>query len=275
MPGVTDTILRKICSSDVFVWDATIIATRPRPSPNANVLFELGFAVAVLGWGRIIGVMNDGTGFGPDALPFDVRHRRWPVRYKLTRWSSSTTRKAAKKSLEGVLAEAIETALKEPRGGALRADIDLLAARRLWTVISSNWLRNWHEGRMSLIQYEERRFLDVFNGYIRMAELPECSFSDERLAGLHRGLLAAVHKYLSVVAIQMVPDRDGTGDFVVSIKAHSSSGFIEGYDAKYEKQCLAVENAANSLWTEWLKYSAEIAARFPEVIDSPQAQPPG
>ena len=57
-PNISETILEKIVAADIFVWDASITTTTDRPSPNPNVLFELGFAVAALGWNRIIGVMN-------------------------------------------------------------------------------------------------------------------------------------------------------------------------------------------------------------------------
>jgi hypothetical protein len=46
-----------------------------RPSPNPNVLVELGYALRALGEERVILVMN--TAFGkPEALPFDLRRKR-------------------------------------------------------------------------------------------------------------------------------------------------------------------------------------------------------
>lgn len=65
------------CNAHVFVCDVSIINARStnRPTPNPNVLIELGYAIKVLGWHRIIMVMN--TAFAPvEQLPFDLRLKR-------------------------------------------------------------------------------------------------------------------------------------------------------------------------------------------------------
>src|SRR5262249_32772453 len=49
--------------------------SKVRRTPNPNVLLELGFAIAHLGWDRIVLVQNTEFG-GPDELPFDLRGRR-------------------------------------------------------------------------------------------------------------------------------------------------------------------------------------------------------
>ena len=82
-PKIAETILAKIRSSDIFVWDATLVYTKPRPSPNPNVLLELGYAFALLGEGRMIGVMNTADRSGPSDLPFDLTHRRCLSRTRL------------------------------------------------------------------------------------------------------------------------------------------------------------------------------------------------
>jgi hypothetical protein len=76
-PAISDTILQKIGRADVFVPDVSIVMSGGpgRWSPNPNVIMELGYAVAELGWDRIVMVMN--TAFGEVAqLPFDLRGRR-------------------------------------------------------------------------------------------------------------------------------------------------------------------------------------------------------
>lgn len=76
-PSIVDSITGKIAKSDVFVCDISIInaASEGRSTPNPNVLYELGFASAILGWDRIIMIQNTAFG-GPDKLPFDLRGRR-------------------------------------------------------------------------------------------------------------------------------------------------------------------------------------------------------
>lgn len=78
-PNIQQTILRKIESANIFVADISIINksvfNRKRRTPNPNVLFELGFAVKVLGWERIICVFNEDYGEVND-LPFDIKQHR-------------------------------------------------------------------------------------------------------------------------------------------------------------------------------------------------------
>lgn len=76
-PSIVESITGKIAKSDIFVCDISIInlSSTGRPTPNPNVLYELGFASALLGWERIIMIQN--TAFGNiEKLPFDLRGRR-------------------------------------------------------------------------------------------------------------------------------------------------------------------------------------------------------
>jgi hypothetical protein len=76
-PDIVATIFEKIESCSLFVCDVSIInkGATGRPTPNPNVLIELGFAVKTLGWNRVICVFNEATGSISD-LPFDLRQRR-------------------------------------------------------------------------------------------------------------------------------------------------------------------------------------------------------
>ena len=98
-PPVADTILHKIGACSAFVADLTLIpAHDARPSPNPNVLIEYGYALRSLGDRRIVAAMN--TCFGePEQLPFDIQHRRWPIRYALPPDADRSTRREAKDRL--------------------------------------------------------------------------------------------------------------------------------------------------------------------------------
>lgn len=77
-PNIPAMILSKITTADVFVCDITTInATQSsRKMPNPNVVFELGYAIAQVGWERAILLFNKEFGAFPDDLPFDFdRHR--------------------------------------------------------------------------------------------------------------------------------------------------------------------------------------------------------
>lgn len=81
-PHIRDTILNKIRNADIFVADATAIFNSnlnqdglPKFHSNSNVMMELGYAIAYLGWEWIILVCN--TAYGAiENLPFDVRGHR-------------------------------------------------------------------------------------------------------------------------------------------------------------------------------------------------------
>ena len=79
-PNIPHSIFNKIQKASVFVCDVTTINRDAkkdiRRSANPNVLVELGYAIALLGWERIILLFNETYGTFPDDLPFDFdRHR--------------------------------------------------------------------------------------------------------------------------------------------------------------------------------------------------------
>lgn len=83
-PNIPAEILRKIDTADVFVADVSCInfgqVDESKKTPNPNVVFELGYAVAILGWQRVILLVNEVHG-PVSTLPFDFdRHRASPFR---------------------------------------------------------------------------------------------------------------------------------------------------------------------------------------------------
>lgn len=102
---IAATIFEKISQSQIFICDTTIVTMpdAPDPSPNPNVMIELGFAAARLGWGKIICVVN--TAFGNiDQMPFDLRHRRL-LTYHLPETNTEKTdqRKQLAEKIEGAI----------------------------------------------------------------------------------------------------------------------------------------------------------------------------
>lgn len=107
-PAIADSILQKIEQCDIFVADVTIVVKDDEhESPNPNVMLELGYAVKCLTWDRIILVMNKSLG-SPESLPFDLRHRRWPLSYEL---ESGQQKEPVRGELVGGLKGAIEAIL--------------------------------------------------------------------------------------------------------------------------------------------------------------------
>lgn|GEM_PF-5216912 len=110
-PNISQSVLDKIKVCDAFVADISIVtgdkSAGKRLSPNPNVLIELGYAVALLGWEKIILVCNAEYGDGED-LPFDIRqHRR--ISYSLKQQDEKTpTRKQITSQLKAHLSVLLE-----------------------------------------------------------------------------------------------------------------------------------------------------------------------
>lgn len=104
-------IFDKISQSDIFVCDITTINgdanERYRRVPNPNVLIELGYAVSILGWKRIILLFNSHYGTFPNDLPFDID------RHRTTKFCIVDKKdKAGKNSLSKLLETAIDAIIK-------------------------------------------------------------------------------------------------------------------------------------------------------------------
>ena len=113
-PPVADTIFRKIEECAVFIPDLTFCGQTDggRPIPNANVLIEHGWALAKLGRERIVAVMNDAYGEPTEAaLPFHLRHTRWPHRFTLTPDADKDERNRVRQELARHFERAIAEAL--------------------------------------------------------------------------------------------------------------------------------------------------------------------
>ena len=70
--------MKKINKSQIFIADVSIInykSEHDKKTPNPNVLFELGYAIALLGEKNTICVFNSESGNIQD-LPFDIRGLR-------------------------------------------------------------------------------------------------------------------------------------------------------------------------------------------------------
>jgi hypothetical protein len=108
-PSISESIFAKITLADIFVADVSIINTgnKSRLTPNPNVLIELGYAVAQLGWDRVILVQNTAYG-SPENLPFDLRGRR-VVPYSFR--NETNNRSEVRALLQGRLEHALKTAM--------------------------------------------------------------------------------------------------------------------------------------------------------------------
>ncbi|MBB5503179.1 hypothetical protein [Paraburkholderia sp. MM5384-R2] len=116
---IVSTIFRKIDDCQIFVADITPIAeitagTATKKIPNPNVMLELGYAIREAGPQRVITVANLAFGGKPEELPFDLRHRRGAITYRLDSAKDPTIEKI-RKNLVKQLVAALTTNLAAPR----------------------------------------------------------------------------------------------------------------------------------------------------------------
>lgn len=116
-PAIAETIFKKIQSSDVIVADVTIVGktTNGKKLINSNVAYELGYAHGTHSDHVLLNVMN--LYFGdPDELPFDLRHRRWPLTFNLNPSADIEQRSSAKRDLEKQLASILRQYIEHLEG---------------------------------------------------------------------------------------------------------------------------------------------------------------
>ncbi len=121
-PNIVAAIFEKIGRADVFVADVSFITPLVydgRPTPNPNVLIELGYAANRHGWNRILCVFNAATGRVED-LPFDIRQHSITC-YSLTEGHDKSE---ARKMLVAQLRDKIRLILTTPDAAEAKARKD-------------------------------------------------------------------------------------------------------------------------------------------------------
>lgn len=106
-PDISSSIFDKIGKASAVVCDVSLVNREGKPSPNPNVMVELGYAVGVLGWEKVLMVMN--SAYSPiEDLPFDIRQHT-VITYKLE--INDVEKETTKKQLRGQLKSAISSCL--------------------------------------------------------------------------------------------------------------------------------------------------------------------
>lgn len=118
-PAIADAILTKIRSAEAFVADLTFVddnlnadTADDRRTPNSNVMLEYGYALHALSEARIIGLLNEAFGH-PRDLPFDLAHRRWPIRFNLPDNASPGERASEHKRIAPILRDALRSIISQ------------------------------------------------------------------------------------------------------------------------------------------------------------------
>lgn len=201
-PKIADAIIAKISAADVFVADISVINSTSRKfrhTPNPNVLYELGYAAAVLGWDRIVLVVNDG-GKKHVQVPFDIQGHRY-LAYSLT--EAAQDKKNVIEKLGHSLASAIRTIISskplrpsELRGKTptqLRREHDLNALAAVFSSISLPVLQDHLQSSPDYYKYATSLVVDEFDqlyGSIafRVHDAKLRDMLDEFNVGLHQSI---------------------------------------------------------------------------------------
>jgi len=111
-PAIAEEIFNKISNCGVFIPDLTFVgkSINNRLLANPNVLIEYGWALKALSNYRIIMVINSAFGEPTVAnMPFDMRHLRNPITYRLNEAANDEERAKVKENLVNDLFVALKT----------------------------------------------------------------------------------------------------------------------------------------------------------------------
>lgn len=216
--SIDESVLKKISECDLFVGDITPISPRfswkmwMKPTPNPNVLYELGFAVSSLGWNRCIMVWNSKYG-NLGRAPFDIRNHSTVV-YRIGKselslysvlkskiehyddyvreWQSGKERSFDAKKYAGVTSICAECDLVD--------SIDKFLSNQVYNKLDFEW---WDNLYYYYHHYPQNHFLDaeIHNAY------------NNFLSELHRMTLFAA-KYNTQIRSSRRPDNEfGTDEW--------------------------------------------------------------
>lgn len=138
VPGdvnVAEVIFEKIDRCRIFVADITTTKPpeAPRPALNPNVLVEYGRASARPGSAAVVQVFNEAFGDWQSQRPFDLRHRRKPVLYRLEPATSAKVRESMRKALAAELGRVFRDILSAGQPTAPLPNIsEFISLRRLY-----------------------------------------------------------------------------------------------------------------------------------------------
>ena len=126
-PNIPSTILKKVSCADAFVADISTthdkLESGTIATPNPNVAFELGYAVANVGWERIVLFYNKAFGKFPDDVPFDFDRQRI-AHYTAERGTDKPTTIRQSKEFENLAYTAIKTIIDANPTKAINLDKD-------------------------------------------------------------------------------------------------------------------------------------------------------
>lgn len=269
-PSIADTILEKIENCDIFIGDLTYDAknTIGEPCPNPNVLLELGFAVGRKGWDCVINVMNEHYG-SADSLPFDLKHRRWPIRYTLEPNiqddSKSKTLSYLGKQIEEAITMVLETGVLVKQASYAerlrQTELDRELYQRINTILNESGCIHFlhhHDFQNSF----NASYLDYLMDYVSLCESADFVFYDEKAKQLNSDLKERVESFLLYSSINTFPHPYNYLKQTIALDPYSEKDFfLYAGDTENSREELIRERLKqrNIAANELNKLSSEVA----------------
>jgi hypothetical protein len=218
-PDISEAIFAKIDTAAMFVADVSIVVSGEPPTPNPNVLVELGYAAKALGWHRILMVVN--TAYGAvELLPFDLRSRRiTPYSLKDDAPEKAPARNGLAKTFRTAIGlvlnqhAAAEKAVPAQAAGRLGEGDRMLFQSFLDELPSSGSIRFIDEFNMAGFSFPSSA-LGQLELFYRQWSDAEHEFVDVELERLRSELLRLAGNYLGLVAVNVFP-ASSTGNLTV------------------------------------------------------------
>ena len=246
-PNIALTILAKIEKADAFIADISTIrpgGENARPCPNPNVIYELGYASAHVGWGRIILMFNRAHGALSD-LPFDIRQQRvssYPPAEGSAEDASDYLRSLLQKSIR-------EIYLTKPKTPAEMRDIPIEKIRYDSDVRRIKHLLSWVEtvALQHHIDNTPRRIDDVtffmWDNFQEIVSSLSFSLHDEMLNSLVRKLYAAWGATMEHTRFHDATEGKNPGEGVVYLRRPEQGALV----AEWQEFWNAREAAAHDM----------------------------
>jgi hypothetical protein len=190
-PNIEETIFEKIDNCDLFIADVSIVGSyedtngRLKHTPNANVLIELGYAVRVLGWDRVICIINADHG-GAERLPFDLCHHR-VLSYSIEKSSKNDIRNEIRDVISSTVMTMMENGLRAKAGfasyvvGCYDASIMKVVKQLIPTEIREG---EYSRSHIIELKKEIRGFVEKIQGMVLTQAVKDSSVNGDTLEGV-------------------------------------------------------------------------------------------
>ena len=234
-PHIVQTIFKKISFCDCAIFDVTPFYSfagnknkTDKLSPNPNVIFEYGYAMATIGEGRCILLINDER-IEDNSLPFDIRQNR------ASKFNGNKTQ--LKKKICEYIRKIIDAKPDKPISHRKEFEADKLLANELIDKLDRS-VKIFNESSTQRRQYLKNN--DYIDSLRNILNAPETIFFDPDLEKIRQNIKLKLNGVISIEgkiftpAIPITKSSDGRIE-VFWIEVPGSSDKLYDYE-RYNKE---------------------------------------